>query len=300
MIDERMNLLLTGAFVYTDGQIEKLAGLGYRIHFMQQEADGLPLPASEVDAVVCNGLFLHHDIEAFSRLRCIQLTSAGFDRVPRTRIEVRGIELHNAKGVYSAPMAEWALFRLLERYKCASHFRDAQNAGKWLKDRNLREIAGTKIAVIGAGNVGQEVAKRFGACEAEITGFDIHTHATPGFDAMRPIETLEAAVGEFDTVVVTAPLTEGTYHLLSERVLRNLKRGATLIDIAGERLSMKRHSAGYWPNGPTSMPRWTYSKTSRSPKKALCGDCPMSSYLLTTLSYRTATRHACSRYYTKT
>ena len=83
-----------------------------------------------------------------------------------------------------------------------------------------------------AGNVGQEVAKRFGACEAEITGFDIHTHATPGFDAMRPIETLEAAVGEFDTVVVTAPLTEGTYHLLSERVLRNLKRGATLINIA--------------------------------------------------------------------
>lgn len=207
-----MNLLLTGAFAYTDKQVEKLAGLGYRIHFMQQEADELPLPASEVDAVVCNGLFLHHDIEAFSKLRCIQLTSAGFDRVPRARIEARGIELHNAKGVYSTPMAEWALFRLLERYKCASHFRDAQNAGKWSKCRNLREIAGTKIAVIGAGNVGQEVARRFSACKAEITGFDIHTHATPGFDAMRPVDTLEAAVGEFDTVVVTAPLTEGTYH----------------------------------------------------------------------------------------
>ena len=85
-----MNLLLTGAFAYTDKQVEKLAGLGYRIHFMQQEADELPLPASEVDAVVCNGLFLHHDIEALSKLRCIQLTSAGFDRVPRARIEARG------------------------------------------------------------------------------------------------------------------------------------------------------------------------------------------------------------------
>ena len=72
-----MNLLLTGAFAYTHEQIERLIQLGYCVHFMQQEAEELPLPASKVDAVVCNGLFLHHDIESFSRLRCIQLTSAG-------------------------------------------------------------------------------------------------------------------------------------------------------------------------------------------------------------------------------
>ena len=227
-----MNLLLTGAFAYTHEQIERLIQLGYCVHFMQQEAEELPLPASKVVAVVCNGLFLHHDIESFSRLRCIQLTSAGFDRVPLDRIEAQGIELHNARGVYSTPMAEWALFRLLEHYKCATHFHKAQHAGSWSKNRNLREIAGTKIAVIGAGNVGQEVAKRFRACGAEVTGFDIHTRPTPNFDSIRPVEMLGTDIGEFDTVVITAPSTPRTHHLLSEQILCGMKHGATLINIA--------------------------------------------------------------------
>ena len=112
-----MNLLLTGCFNYTESQKEKLASLGYRIHFMQQEIDILPRAASEVDATVCNGLFLTHHIEDFSRLKFIQLTSAGFDRVPVDYIKAKGIMLHNARGVYSVPMAEWALFRVLEHYK---------------------------------------------------------------------------------------------------------------------------------------------------------------------------------------
>ena len=73
--------------------------------------------------------------------------------------------------------------------------------------RRWAEIAGTKIAVIGAGNVGQEVAKRFRACGAEVTGFDIHTRPTPNFDSIRPVEMLGTDIGEFDTVVITAPST---------------------------------------------------------------------------------------------
>ena len=63
-----MNLLLTGCFHYTEVQKEKLASLGYRIHFVQQEKEALPLAAAEVDATVCNGLFLSHNIEDFAHI----------------------------------------------------------------------------------------------------------------------------------------------------------------------------------------------------------------------------------------
>ena len=149
-----MNLLLTGCFKYSEDQMKSLRSLGYTVYFMQQEKEDLPLEAAEVDATVCNGLFLSHDIDTFSRLKLIQLTSAGFDRVPVEKIKKCGIELYNARGVYSTPMAEWAVFRVLEHYKQGWFFRKEQEAGRWTKHRGLREVGGIKVAVVGAGNVG--------------------------------------------------------------------------------------------------------------------------------------------------
>lgn len=227
-----MNLLLTGCFKYSEDQMKSLRSLGYTVYFMQQEKDELPLVAAEVDATVCNGLFLSHDIDTFSRLKLIQLTSAGFDRVPVEKIKECGIELYNARGVYSTPMAEWAVFRVLEHYKQGWFFRKEQEAGRWTKHRGLREVAGIKVAVVGAGNVGMEVAKRFQAFGAETTGFDIHTNETVGFDHMALTETLGEFVGEFDVVVVTAPLLPSTRGLISREVLMAMQQDAVLVNIA--------------------------------------------------------------------
>lgn len=227
-----MNLLLTGCFKYTESQLDELRSLGYDIHFMQQEAEVLPLAASEVDATVCNGLFLSHPFKDFARLKFIQLTSAGFDRVPVDEIKTQGCELWNARGVYSTPMAEWALFRVLEHYKQGWFFCQEQKAGRWTKHRGLREIAGTRVAVVGAGNVGQEVAKRFRAMGATTVGFDVHTNSTEGFDEMMLTASLSEQVGEMDVVVVTAPLLPSTRGLISREVLQAMKQDAMLVNIA--------------------------------------------------------------------
>ena len=227
-----MKLLLTGCFKYTEEQFKRLQAWGYKIHFMQQEKDELPLYAAEIDAMICNGLFLFHDISKFKNLRFIQLTSAGFDRVPVEAIKKRNIELYNARGVYSIPMAEWVIFRVLEYYKQGWFFKKEQELGRWTKHRELREIAGRKVAVVGAGNVGQEVAKRFQVLGAMTTGFDIHISKTPFFENMLMIERLEELVGTFDIVVVTAPLLASTKGLISCRVLKNMKENAVLVNIA--------------------------------------------------------------------
>lgn len=227
-----MNLLLTGCFKYTEEQMEALRSLRYTVYFMQQEKEELPLGADNFDATVCNGLFLAHNIDKFTRLKMIQLTSAGFDRVPVEKIKERGIDLYNARGVYSTPMAEWAVFRVLEHYKQGWFFREEQLAARWTKHRGLREVSGTKVAVVGAGNVGQEVAKRFQAFGAETTGFDIHANETEGFDHMVLTDTLCERVGEFDVVVVTAPLLPSTIGIISRKVLCSMKEGAVLVNIS--------------------------------------------------------------------
>lgn len=227
-----MNLLLTGCFNYTESQKQKLASLGYRIYFVQQEKEALPLAATEVDATVCNGLFLTHNIEEFSRLKFIQLTSAGFDRVPVDYIKTKDIVLQNARGVYSVPMAEWALFRVLEHNKQGWFFKKEQENHRWTKHRGLRELSGSRVAVVGAGNVGQEVAKRFGALGCHVTGFDIHTNNTPFFDEMALTTSLLERIGAYDVVVITAPLLPTTRGLISCDVMKGMKENATLVNIA--------------------------------------------------------------------
>lgn len=227
-----MNLLLTGCFKYTKEQFESLRSLGYNIYFIQQENEKLPLPASKFDATVCNGLFLSHNIDDFTNLKFIQLTSTGFDRVPVDKIEGCQVQLFNARGVYSIPMAEWTVFRVLEHYKQGWFFKQEQTDRRWTKHRGLREIAGSKVAVVGAGNVGQEVAKRFHAFGTKTTGFDIHTNETPFFDKMVLTSSLKEMIGEFDIVVVTAPLFPSTLHLISREVLMSMKENAVLVNIA--------------------------------------------------------------------
>lgn len=227
-----MNLLLTGCFNYTEAQLAQLAGLGFAIHFMQHESEPLPLPAAEVDATVCNGLFLHHSIDEFTRLKFIQLTSAGLDRVPVETIRRRGIILHNARGVYSAPMAEWAVFRILEHYKQAADFRQNQLESQWAKIRTIRELTDAKVAIVGAGNVGTEVAKRLEPFGCTIVGYDIHTNAQPHFAEIRLIEQLTSTVNEFDIIILTAPLTPQTQGLVSADILSRLRPNAMLVNIA--------------------------------------------------------------------
>ena len=226
------SILLTGAFSYSKEQLTAIEDLGCKTLFLSNEMDELANDATSVEGVVCNGLFLHHDLSVFPQLKFIQLTSAGLDRVPIDVIHERNIVLKNARGVYSTPMAEWVMMRVLEYYKHTLAFADNQKRKEWIKDRELREIAGTRVAVIGAGNVGQEIARRFNAFGSKVIGFDPYCNGQPFFDSVVDVGQLHRRLSEFDIVILTAPLNKDTYHLMSYQLLNQLKKNAILVNIA--------------------------------------------------------------------
>lgn len=232
-MDKNMNLLLTGCRKYTKKQIEKITNLGYVCFFMESEMfDELPMHPKDVDAVVCNYLFTVHPYKKFTNLKLIQLTSAGLDRVPIQEIKDDGCLLYNARGVYSVPMAEWALFRVLEHYKQGWFFKKEQDASRWSKHRGLREIAGMRVAIVGAGNVGKEVAKRFLAMGCITIGFDIHTNPTENFDEMHLTSSLDDSIDTMDIVIVTVPLLPSTHGLISRKLMLSMKQNSMLVNIA--------------------------------------------------------------------
>ena len=237
-----MNLLITGAWQQAAEHFEEIRRMGHEIVFMQQEKDDLPCDSAWVEGVICNGLFLSHPIEQFANLRYIQLTSAGFDRVPMDYVQEHNIEIHNARGVYSIPMAEFAVAGVLSLYKELGEFRDQQKEHRWEKRRGLRELAGRTVVIVGCGSVGTECAKRFKAFGCKVIGVDLVGREDEQFDCILSLQELDDQLKQADVVVLTVPLTEKTRGLIDEMrlglihgVLVNISRGAVVDQKALEK-----------------------------------------------------------------
>jgi len=227
-----MNLLITGAWKCTKEQLSQISESGHSVCFMQNENEKMPVEYDWVEGVICNGLFLYHDIEKFTNLKFIQLTSAGYDRVPMDYIGKNGIEIHNAAGVYSIPMAEFALSGVLQLYKKSGFFRENQSQHEWNKCRDLIELYGKRVCIVGCGNVGTECARRFKAFGCEVTGVDLILRECSDYEKIVSVDKLKDSILEADVVVLTLPLTNETKHLFDKANLELLKEGSIIINIA--------------------------------------------------------------------
>lgn len=227
-----MNLLLTGAWQGAKENIATLEEMGHSVQFLQFEKDPLPCEYAWVEGVVCNGLFLYHDIELFKNLRYIQLTSAGYDRVPMDYIQSHGITVHNAAGVYSIPMAEYALWGVLTLYKQGRFFLDNQQHHRWEKHRGLLELAGKTVCILGCGSVGSECAKRFEAFGCNVLGVATKARVQEHFSAVHSMKSLSQVLPQADIVVLALPLTQETKGLFSKEIFEKMKEGAVFVNIA--------------------------------------------------------------------
>lgn len=218
-----MNLLITGAWTDAKNHIAEIEAMGHRVRFLQQEIEKLPCTYEWVEGVICNGLFLYHPISQFVNLRYIQLTSAGYDRVPMDEVEMSHIEIHNARGVYSIPMAEFALAGVLDLYKNMERFREQQKRHEWAKNRSIRELAGSRVLIVGCGSVGTECAKRFRAFGCQVIGIDLNLRNDCNYNAIKGLQALKEEISKADVMILTLPLTDETRGLIDNEILGSFK-----------------------------------------------------------------------------
>ena len=227
-----MNLLITGAWQEAKKYIETIEQMGHQVQFLQFEKDELPCEYEWVEGIIGNGIFLSHPIEKFTNLKYIQLTSAGFDRVPTDYVKEHKIVINNARGVYSAPMAEYAVSGVLQLYKQSRFFMENQKARKWENKRDLKELGGRNVCILGCGSVGTECAKRFEAFCCVVFGVDIVVREIEHFSKVYHLSEAKEVLSKSDIVIITLPLTDETYHMFDEELFVAMKPGAILVNIA--------------------------------------------------------------------
>lgn len=239
-----------------------------------------------IEGIVCNFFFQHNAVSDLPRLRHVQLTSVGLDRVPVEELKARNIRLFNAGAAYALPMAEWAVGKILELYKCSAFF--ARNARErlWEKNREIRELSGAAAAVVGFGNVGRGIAKRLRAFDVSILAVDIVEDASGLSDEWYPVSRLGEALEKADIVALTLPLIPSTYHIIDDGMLARMKEDAVLVNVARGPLidekALLEHLRGgrFWgvaldvfekePLDPSS-PLWTCDRVILTPHNSFVG-----------------------------
>jgi phosphoglycerate dehydrogenase-like enzyme len=226
------NLLITEAFKCREEQLNKIKNIGYKIIFVKDERLPLKINVYKIEVVVCNRLFLYSNITDFKSLRFVQLTSVGMDRVPLDYIRAKGIKLCNAKGVYSIPMAEWAILKILEIYKKNKKFHKNQEQHKWKKQRDLLELTDKIVTLVGFGDVSREIAKRLKPFGVYVIGVGKRKIKSKLLDEYYLIDNIDEALRKSDVIVLTLPLTKNTLHLIDENRIIRMKNTCVLLNLS--------------------------------------------------------------------
>jgi phosphoglycerate dehydrogenase-like enzyme len=168
------------------------------------------------------------------RLKWIQLTSAGADRLLGSGFVEGGIVVTTASGLHATPIGEFVIASMLMWAKGAPRTLRAQLKHEWTRFAPT-ELHGKTVGVVGMGHIGAEVArlaKAFGcrvvANRRSVDSPATHEHA----DELLPPGSLLDLLGKSDYVAICVPLTPETRGLIGERELRAMKPSAFLVNIA--------------------------------------------------------------------
>ncbi|NUR78961.1 MAG: 2-hydroxyacid dehydrogenase [Dermatophilaceae bacterium] len=164
-------------------------------------------------------------------LEVVQLQSAGYEQflpdVPD------GVTLCNAAGVHDASTAELALALTLASIREIPKFVVSQASSTWEPLVLRSALADSRVLVVGYGQIGRAVARRFAPFEVTLTA--VASRARDG-DELVPhvhgIDELPELLPHHDVVVVIVPLTDATRDLFDADTLSRMPDGALLVNVA--------------------------------------------------------------------
>jgi phosphoglycerate dehydrogenase-like enzyme len=163
-------------------------------------------------------------IAQMPNLEVVQLLTVGFDaaleHVPDH------VTLCNAVGVHDASTAELAVALVLASLRGIDDFARAMPQGNWIHDRRP-SLADRRVVIVGAGGVGQAIANRLAAFEAEVTL--VARSQRPGVVAISELPSL---LPEVDVVILAIPLDASTKGLVDDSFLSRMRDGALLVNVA--------------------------------------------------------------------
>ena len=238
---------------FTDAQMDKLRAVSPRFRVERRPGSW---DKSAGDVLDPNVDILYASNARFSlsqvpHLRWVQLHSAGIEHIVDSELWHSDILVTNVSGIHAVPIAQYVWAQILAFAHRVPTMLRFQEKHEWARNRwdNFapRDIRGQTIALVGYGAIGREVARlaqAFGmrvlATKRAVGDQLYRGWRMPGVgdndggipECYYPPEALHEMLAEADYVVVSAPLTPSTRHLIGRAELAAMKPSAFLVNIA--------------------------------------------------------------------
>ncbi|MBP3966045.1 D-2-hydroxyacid dehydrogenase [Paenibacillus lignilyticus] len=166
-----------------------------------------------------------------AKLRWVQSWSSGIDSLPLDLLEERGIMLTDASGVHARSVSETAVAMMLGLSRGIAAAVRNQRTGLWESPDTLAEMNGGTVAIVGAGEIGREVARIARAFDMRVIAVRRSGGPMPEADVVYETSRLDDALREADYVVNILPLTGETQHLFHAERFAVMKRTAYFINV---------------------------------------------------------------------
>jgi phosphoglycerate dehydrogenase-like enzyme len=140
----------------------------------------------------------------------------------------------NAAGTSSTSISEFVIARLLQVFKRLRETDEHQRAHAWAPSYG-RSFARSTLGIVGLGHIGGAVAERARAFGVRVLGMRRSARAGVGAepaDELFAPDRLHEMLGRCDAVVLAAPATAETRHLIDAEALAAMRPGAVLVNVA--------------------------------------------------------------------
>jgi phosphoglycerate dehydrogenase-like enzyme len=187
-----------------------------------------------VDADVVYGWPTLEQFKLAKQLKWIQIPSAGVEMVCSIpEIVESDVTITNARGAHARVIAEHAFAMLLAFTRGLHRFEQDKAARRWSREAaipDVLEIAGWTLGIVGYGQIGRQVAQRALAFEMQVLAVDVE----PMPDAPHGVEVwsldrLPELFERSDVVVIAAPYTPETRHMIDADLLNRMKPTSYLL-----------------------------------------------------------------------
>ena len=195
------------------------------------EDELIPLLDGCVGCIAGLDFFTAKVIENAKDLKVISRYGAGVDRVDLPAAKAKNVVVCNTPGANAQAVADLT-FALLLCTARKVHILDRKTReGQWPRS-NGTELYSKTIGILGLGAIGKAVAQRAAGFSMKVLAYDPYINKEyAAANRIIPAD-LAAIIREADFLSLNMPLTDETRHIISADVMKNMKKGAIIVNTA--------------------------------------------------------------------
>lgn len=199
-----------------------------------ERGGGVSAPLSDAEALIWSAGPADFPASLPDTIRWVQLPSAGVETWFDAGVIAAhpSIEFTSAAGAYAHTVAEHALALLLAGVRALPEHLEARTWQQTHLQGKVGTLRGATITIVGAGGIGRALIPMLAALGAEVVAVNRSGTPVPGAVRTLPVSSLDDVWADTDHVVIAAPATSATRHLVGAAELAKLRPHSWVVNIA--------------------------------------------------------------------